>query len=122
MAKKTEIVIWLKDMLCRLICDPSIMVCNHFTNIGDSKFYSLYKENGYQIDMAFTDIVDTLFVDEYYIAFSQNTYSDVNDEKLDNFFTHVVSFVGFFMIHNLHPDSIDEFKAEFMELYKPKLQ
>jgi hypothetical protein len=98
------------------------MVCDYFTNIGDSNFYSLYRENGYQIDMTLSEIVDTLFVDENYIAFSQETYTDANDEKLDNFFTHVVSFVGFFMIHNLHPDSIDVFKAEFMELYKPNLQ
>ena len=48
------------------------------------------------MDMALSEIVDALLVDEDYIHFSQERYTDVNDDKLDNFFTHVVSFVGFF--------------------------
>ena len=117
MAKKTEIVILLKDVLCRLICNPSMDFCGYFSNIADSRFYNLCRENGYQMDMALSEIVDALLVDEDYIHFSQERYTDANDDKLDNFFTHVVSFVGFFTIHNLHPDCIDELKTQFMELF-----
>lgn len=115
MAKKTELIIFLKDVLCRLVCDPSIDVCGYFTNIADSKFYILCRENGYQMDIALSEIVDELFVDEDYIQFTQ--VGDFNDKKLDNFFTYVITFVGFFMIHNVHPDCEDELKSQFIKLY-----
>jgi len=67
------------------------------------------------MDIALSEIVDELFVDEDYIQFTQ--VGDFNDKKLDNFFTYVITFVGFFMIHNVHPDCEDEFKSQFIKLY-----
>jgi len=110
MSRKTEFILFLKDLVCKMVCDPSMDFCGYFSNIGDSRFYNLCRENGYQMDMAFSEIVDALFLDEDYIRFSQ-------ENPNDNFFTYVISFVGFFTIHNLHPDSIDDLKTQFVKLY-----
>ena len=111
MLEKTDLTLFLKDLLCKLVCDPSMDFCGYFSNIGDSRFYNLCRENGYQMDMAFSEIVDALFVDDDYITFSQENPND------DIFFTYVINFVGFFTIHNLHPDCVDELKTQFMELF-----
>lgn len=81
--------------------------CGYFSNIADSRFYNLCRENGYQMDMALSEIVDALLVDEDYIHFSQERYTDVNDDKLDNF------------LHTLFP--LLDFLQAFLDIFSLRL-
>ncbi len=118
---KSNLITFLKNILCRLACDPSIEISDYYSNIVDSRFYNMCKQNGFQLDAALDTIIDELLVDEQYLNFVANLpVSEQDDEfepKWDNLFEFVMAFVGFFMIHNVRMDSFFEIRDEFIALY-----
>ena len=118
---KSNLITFLKNILCRLACDPSIEISDYYSNIVDSRFYNFCKQNGFQLDAALDTIIDELLVDEQYLNFVANIpVSEQDDEfepKWDNLFEFVMAFVGFFMIHNVRMDSFFEIRDEFIALY-----
>ena len=118
---KSNLITFLKNILCRLACDPSIEISDYYSNIVDSRFYNMCKQNGFQLDAALDTIIDELLVDEQYLNFVANIpVSEQDDEfepKWDNLFEFVMAFVGFFMIHNVRMDSFFEIRDEFIALY-----
>ncbi len=118
---KSNLITFLKNILCRLACDPSIEISDYYSNIVDSRFYNMCKQNGFQLDAALDTIIDELLVEEQYLNFVANIpVSEQDDEfepKWDNLFEFVMAFVGFFMIHNVRMDSFFEIRDEFIALY-----
>lgn len=119
--QKPVLINFLKNILCRLACDPSIEICDYYSNIVDSRFYNDCKENGFQLDAALDLIVDELLVDIYYLKKVDDVPRNVQHEdfeiKSENVFDYVMAFVGFFMIHNVQHDSYYEIRDEFIELF-----
>jgi len=118
---KSNLITFLKNILCRLACDPSIEISDYYSNIVDSRFYNMCKQNGFQLDAALDTIIDELLLEEQYLNFVANIpVSEQDDEfepKWDNLFEFVMAFVGFFMIHNVRMDSFFEIRDEFIALY-----
>ena len=115
---KAELLKFLKITLCRMACDPSIDIYYTYSPaIPDSRFYGLCKRNGYQLDAALTEIVDELVVDEYYNKFLNDKSVGIDDYE-DNLFSYVMSFVGFLMVYNIHPNTVSEIRNTFIDLYK----
>ncbi len=118
---KSNLITFLKNILCRLACDPSIEISDYYSNIVDSRFYNVCKQNGFQLDAALDTIIDELLVEEQYLNFVANVpVSEQDDEfetKWDNLFEFVMAYVGFFMIHNVRMDSFFEIRDEFIALY-----
>jgi len=118
MLVKAELLKFLKILLCRLACDPSIDIYYTYSPaIPESRFYGLCKRNGYQLDAALTEIVDELVVDEYYNKFLNDKSASIDDYE-DNLFSYVMSFVGFLMVYNIHPNTVSEIRNKFIDLYK----
>lgn len=118
---KSVLITFLKNILCRLACDPSIEISDYYSNIVDSRFYNVCKENGYQLDAALDKILDELVVDEQYLKLVADVPAQEHDDyetKSENLFDYVMAFVGFFMIHNIRPYSYFEIRDEFIELYE----
>jgi hypothetical protein len=118
MLVKAELLKFLKITLCRMACDPSIDIYYTYSPaIPESRFYGLCKLNGYQLDAALTEIVDELVVDEYYNKFLNDKSVSIDDYE-DNLFSYVMSFVGFLMVYNIHPNTVSEIRNKFIDLYK----
>ena len=118
MLVKAELLKFLKILLCRRACDPSIDVYyTYYPAIPESRFYNLCKRNGYQLDEALIEIVDELVVDEYYNKFLNDQSVGIDDYE-DNLFSYVMSFVGFLMVSNIHPNTVSEIRNNFIDLYK----
>ena len=118
---KSTLIIFLKNILCRLACDPSIEISDYYSNIVDSRFYNVCKENGYQLDAALDKIIDELFVDEQYLKFVADIPVQEHEDyesKSEIVFDFVMAFVGFFMILNVRSYNYFQIRDEFVELYE----
>lgn len=118
---KSVLILFLKNILCRLACDPSIEISDYYSNIVDSRFYNVCKENGYQLDAALDKIIDELFVDEQYLKLVADIPVQEHEDyetKSESVFDYVMAFVGFFMILNVLPYNYFQIRDEFVELYE----